>query len=125
MRFAMAFDGTDVNVYAQAIRAGTIAVGGRSLKFAIAFPFGDCSTPDAVRIGFDVDGDGTVDLGSDGSYERYWLRDHAVVAFDQSYDFDVTDNGAHLVLRRAQAARTQRPSLQLILANRGRADNGW
>jgi thiol-disulfide isomerase/thioredoxin len=71
----------------------------------------DCSLRPAVRVGFDLDGDGKVDV-SPGSYERHDLHDASVVAFDRSCDFDVTADGSRLTLRRSKVTRSPRPTLR-------------
>jgi thiol-disulfide isomerase/thioredoxin len=113
MRFVVAFDGRDVRAYNEAVRTGTIAVAGGELKFAIACPHGDCSNTEWVRVGFDHDGNGAVDLESEGSYERYTLRDRTVVAFDRGYDFEISPGGERLTLRRSPTPRAPRPTLLL------------
>lgn len=110
-RFVVAFDGTDVQAYSTTIRAGTITVEGRPLRFAIACLHGDCGNTEWVRIGFDLDGDGAVDLASPGSYECYALRDRTVVAFERGYDFEIATDGSRLTLRRTRSVHAPRPTL--------------
>lgn len=110
LRYQVRFDGESVVEYRDAVRAGTAALPGRTLRFAIACPFADCANTEWVRVGFDLDGDGAVDLESKGSYERYRLGGDGLVAFGASYDLDVSADGEQLELRPA-APREQRPTL--------------
>ena len=110
-RFVVAFDGTDVRVYPDAVRTGVIVIEGHALKFAISCLDADCGETEAVRVGFDLDGDGAVDLASPGSYERYTLRDRRMVAFGRSYDFEIAPSGGRVTLRRARTEYAPRPTL--------------
>lgn len=109
-RFVVTYDGTDVRARSDVIRTGTIVVAGRALRFAIACFYGDCGSTD-TRVGFDLDGDGTVDVATPGSYERYRLRDRTVVAFGRGYDFELAPDGSRLTLRPTQTPSAPRPTL--------------
>jgi len=110
-RFIVAFDGKRATSYEMSLRTGQLMIDGRPLGFTIVCMDADCSLRQALRVGFDLDGDGNVDVSS-GSYERYDLQDAAVVAFGRSYDFDVTAGGSRLTLRRSKVARAPRPTLR-------------
>lgn len=110
LRYQVGFDGESVVGYHDAVRAGSAALPGGTLRFAIACPFADCANAEWVRVGFDLDGDGSVDLESKGSYERFRLGDDGLVAFGQAYDVRVSADGAQLELRPA-APREPRPTL--------------
>lgn len=111
MRYLVAFDGRTVRTYEAALRTGRLVVDGRPLGFTISCRFADCGYREAMRLGFDLDGDGAVDLGP-GSYESYRPGDRTVVAFGRSYDFDIAPDGGRVTLRRSQVAHAGRPTLR-------------
>jgi thiol-disulfide isomerase/thioredoxin len=111
LRFIVAFDGKMVRSYEDVLRSGELVLDGRSLRFTISCELADCSDPRAVHLGFDLDGDGAIDLNP-GSYERYRPDDRTVAAFGRSYDFDIATDGSRLTLRRSQVAHAPRPTLR-------------
>ena len=111
--FRVAYDGSNVRSYDDVVRRGSVTVGGETTAFAIACPSGDCGLVDWVRVGFDLDADGTIDLDSQGSYERYTLRDRAVVLRGRTYDFSINATGDRLTLRPSAVAVPTRPTLRL------------
>lgn len=111
LRTIVAFDGKMVRSYEMVIRTGQLRIDGRPLPFTIRCPLADCSNPRAVQLGFDLDGDGAVDLRP-GSYERYQLDDRTVVAFGRSYDCALAPDGSRLTLRRSTVAHAPRPTLR-------------
>ncbi|HEX8107460.1 MAG TPA: TlpA disulfide reductase family protein [Kofleriaceae bacterium] len=111
LRTIVIFDGKMVRSYASTLRTGELVIDGRPLRFTISCELADCSDPRAVHLGFDLDGDGAVDLGP-GSYEHYRPGDRTVVAFGRSYDFDIAPDGSRLTLRRSQVAHAPRPTLR-------------
>ncbi|HEX3765351.1 MAG TPA: TlpA disulfide reductase family protein [Kofleriaceae bacterium] len=111
LRTIVAFDGKMVRSYEMMVRTGQLVIDGRPLRFTISCQLADCSNPRAVRLGFDLDGNGTVDLRP-GSDERYQPDDRTVVAFGRSYDFAIAADGSRLTLRRSQVAHAPRPTLR-------------
>jgi hypothetical protein len=111
-KFRVIFDGVNVRVDGSLVRSGTIDAVGRPMRFAISCPNADCSATDWVRIGFDLDGNGAVDLESAGSFERYALRDQPLVIADHAYEYGVAADGGALTLRRLATKHAARPQLR-------------
>lgn len=111
LRYQVVFDGESLVGYQDAVRRGTVALPGGALRFAISCVFADCANREWVRLGFDLDGDGAVDLESNGSRERFRLSDGGLVAFGTSYDVALSADGAQLELRPSATPREPRPSL--------------
>jgi len=95
-------------------RRGELALPERRLAFTVDCQRGDCRTPAGVMLGFDLDGDGQVDL-SQGSFERFSLRfaDRVVHVAGVAYQFEVAPDGGEVTLRRLAAAPAPRPTLAL------------
>ncbi len=110
-RTRIVFDGTDVHEHTETHGAGILRLGSRALPFVIACQSGDCSTPAAVIVGLDLDGDGTPQL-EPGSYERFPLRapDRRFVIDGRAYELSVREYGRRLAVREVPGA-PPRPAL--------------
>lgn len=111
-RWQFAFDGKAVTELTNTRRTGTVSVDGHALPLAVTCPYDDCSDAKWVRIGFDLDGNGDVDLTSPGSYESFKLRNRTVTAFGKTYEFSLAPSGDRLALRATSAAQP-RPTLAM------------
>jgi hypothetical protein len=112
LRERIAFDGRVLRAQMDMVRRGTIELDGRALRFAISCE-PDCTEPDGVAVGFDLDGDGSVDV-TFGSFERYNLSepDRTIVVGKHTYTFGVSSDGGAVTLN-AAADRRPRPSLKV------------